>query len=458
MPGPVPRRLSRCALSPSPSPSSTPLRTLLFVLLLGGIISPEVLGSSPVRAFPGAEGWAATTPGGRGGRIIKVTTLAAAGPGSFLAALETPGPRIVVFEVGGVIDLERRIVTIKEPYLTVAGQTAPAPGITFIRGGFLIGTHDVVIRHVRVRPGEAGHAKKSGWEPDGMSTLHRAHHVIVDHCSFSWAIDENLSTSSKPFDGATPDEWRQNASRQVTFSHNIIAEGLDRATHSKVAPSKGSLIMDNCTEVLLLGNLFASNVERNPQIKGGSWTAIVNNLIYNPVVTAIHYHLNDRLWQGRPPVTGRADVVGNVMRHGPNSNPELALFRFVGNGDLDLHLADNLAFNRAGEPIAVLYEDNRYGGKILPQSAHTYWPPGLGARPAAEVQEQVLQNAGARPWDRDAIDRRIVEQTRAGTGRVIDSEQDAGGYPATPETRQPFNPDVWDLATMMLRTGPGRSP
>jgi len=149
-------------------------------------------------------------------------------------------------------------------------------------------------------------------------------------------------------------------------------------------------------------------------------------------------------------------VVGNVMRHGPNSNPELALFRFVGNGDLDLHLADNLAFNRAGKPIAVVYEDNRYGGKVLPQSAHTHWPPGLEARPAADVWEQVLQNAGARPWDRDAIDRRIVEQTRAGTGRVIDSEQEVGGYPAGPETRQSFRPEDWDLATMTLRPAAGR--
>lgn len=432
------------------------MRIPLIAFLLVGLVASGRAGAAPDRAFPGAEGWAASTPGGRGGKILRVTTLAASGPGSFLEAIATPGPRIVVFEVGGVIDLGRRIVTLKEPFLTVAGQTAPSPGVTFIRGGFLIGTHDVVIRHIRVRPGEAGQAKASGWEPDGMSTLHRAHRVIVDHCSFSWGIDENLSTSSKPFDGANPDEWRANASRQVTFSHNIIAEGLDRSTHSKVTHSKGSLIMDNCTEVLLLGNLFASNVERNPQIKGGSRTAIVNNLIYNPVVTAIHYHLNDRLWQGRPPVTGRADVVGNVMRHGPNSNPALALFRFVGNGDLELHLADNLAFNRTGEPIGVVFEDNRYGGKILPQSARVHWPPGLEARPAADVFEQVLQNAGARPWDRDAVDRRIVEQTRAGTGRVIDSEQEVGGYPAGPETRQSFRPDDWDLATMTRRPTAGR--
>jgi hypothetical protein len=431
-------------------PEST-LRALLAFLLTSLVVPAARPASTEEKAFPGAEGWAATTPGGRGGRILKVTTLKATGPGSFLAALETQGPRIIVFEVGGVIDLDRRIVTIKEPFLTIAGQTAPSPGITFIRGGFLIGTHDVVVRHIRVRPGEAGHAKKSGWEPDGMSTLHRSYNVIVDHCSFSWAIDENLSMSSKPFDGSSPEEWRRHASRRVTFSHNIVAEGLDKATHTKVAHSKGSLIMDNCTEVLLLGNLFASNVERNPQIKGGTWTAVVNNVIYNPVVTAIHYHLNKRLWQDRPPVTGRADVVGNILRHGPDTMPELALFRFVGEGDLELHTADNLAFNRHGQPIATVYEDNRYGGRIRAQATPVHWPAGLQAMPAADVQEHVLRHAGARPWDRDAIDARIVRQTRDGTGRVIDSEQEMGGYPTAPETRQPFNPDEWVLRTMTRR-------
>lgn len=428
------------------------MRSLLcLALLLTGLHAEN---AAATKAFPTAEGWAASTPGGRGGQILRVTNLEAKGPGSFRAALETKGPRIIVFEVGGVIDLAGEVLTIKEPFLTIAGQTAPSPGITFIRGGFLIGGNDIVIRHIRVRTGEAGHAKKSGWEPDGISTLQHAQNIIVDHCSLAWAIDENLSVSSKPFEGATPDDWRRNASHRVTFSHNIIAEGLNKATHSKVAHSKGSLIMDNCTEILVLGNLYASNVERNPQIKGGTWTANVNNLIYNPVVTAIHYHLTEKLWQKRTPEVGKAEVVGNVMRHGPDSMPELALFRFVGNGDLELHAADNLAFNRAGQPIATVYEDNRYGGKIRRRDQPVYWPPGLQARPVSEVEEHVLRQAGARPWDRDAVDQRIVRQVRDGTGRVLDSEQEAGGYPPQlPATRQPFNPADWDLATMERRDG-----
>jgi hypothetical protein len=453
--------MSRRLFFPIQSGAALCFTTIALAAAPPGVQDKPAATAAMERAFPGAEGWAANTPGGRGGRILRVTTLAPHGPGSLPEALSAKGPRIVVFEVGGVInlgkvnDMKNQSLTITEPFLTVAGQTAPSPGITLIRGGISIQTHDVVIQHIRVRPGEAGYAKASGWEPDGMTTIHGSRDVIVDHCSFSWAVDENLSASSKPFEGATPEEWRKNPSQRVTFSHNIIAEGLNKATHSKIAHSKGGLIMDNCWGILVLGNLYADNVERNPQIKGGSWTAIVNNYIYNPGVTAVHYHLNDRLWQGRTPLLGKSDVVGNVMRHGPDNIKALALFRFVGNGDLELHVEDNLAFDQAGMPAPIVFEDNRYGGKIRQKAEKFYWPPGLRALPAAQVQEQVLREAGARPWDRDAIDKRIVQQSRDGTGHVIDSENEVSGYPVVNESRQSFNPDEWDLRTMTRRPGAG---
>jgi hypothetical protein len=187
-----------------------------------------------------------------------VTTLAADGPGSFAQAIRVSEPRIVVFEVGGVIDLDGRILAIEDPYLTIAGQTAPSPGITLIRGGLQVRTHDVVIRHIRIRPGEAGHAKSSGWEPDALATS-SAYDVIVDHCSFSWATDENLSASGPRFDGDSPDKWRRGTSHRITFSNNIIAEGLSHSTHSKGEHSKGSLIHDNADKIAIVGNLFTSN-------------------------------------------------------------------------------------------------------------------------------------------------------------------------------------------------------
>lgn len=188
-------------------------------------------------AFPGAQGWAARTPGGRGGQLLRVTTLAADGPGSFAAALQTPGPRIIVFEVGGVIDLGGKSVKITEPNLTIAGQTAPSPGITFIRGGFDIATHDVIVQHIRVRPGEAGYGKGSGRDFDAISVI-AGHDVIVDHCSLTWATDENLSASGPRFTGKTPDEWRRGTSHRITFSNNLIAEGLARSTHARASIRK----------------------------------------------------------------------------------------------------------------------------------------------------------------------------------------------------------------------------
>ena len=403
------------------------------------------------RAFPGAEGWAAQTPGGRGGRILRVTTLASSGQGSFLAAVRTKGPRILVFEVGGVIDLNKERVVISEPYVTIAGQTAPSPGITIIRQEMQIETHDVVIQHLRFRTGEAGRAKKSGWEADGLSTLSGAYDVIVDHCSFAWATDENLSVSGKAFVGATAEEWREHTSHRVTFSHNIIAEGLSHSTHTSGEHSKGTLIMDNATGVLIFGNLYANNSQRHPLAKGGTWVAVVNNVIYNPGTLAIGYRLPEVLWHDRKFETGKLDIVGNVMRAGPNTQKDLPLLTLEGIGDIETHLADNTNVDRAGQPVRLTAKNPAAKGAIIERSAHVYWPDGLVALPVSQVAESVYQNAGARPWDRDAIDERIVRQTRRGTGRIIDGETEVGGYPTAPETHSPFNPADWDLATMVRR-------
>ncbi len=129
-------------------------------------------------------GWAGGTPGGDGGAVIRVTTLVGDGPGSFRAAVTAKGPRTVVFDVAGVIDLGRKNIRIVEPFLTIAGETAPSPGVTLIKGDLAIQTHDVIVRHLRVRAGRDGAAARSGWEVDGI-TCWKAHDVIVDHCSIT---------------------------------------------------------------------------------------------------------------------------------------------------------------------------------------------------------------------------------------------------------------------------------
>jgi len=422
------------------------LRSHLLVILLLSAALPAARARDDLLAFPGAQGAAAHTPGGRGGKILRVTTLAASGPGSLLTALETDGPRIVVFEVGGVIDMAQHEIKITKPFLTVAGQTAPTPGITLIRTGIDVTTHDVVLQHIRVRTGSADQPKRGGWEPDAFSTI-SAHDVIVDHCSMSWAIDENLSASGPRFTGKTPEEWRRGTSYRVTFSNNIIAEGLKYSTHSKGEHSKGSLIHDNASDILIVGNLYADNYERNPLFKGGVHGMVINNMIYNPGPRAVHYNLIAEEWRGQPYQVGQMALIGNVLRGGPSTPPGLALFMLGGSGDIELYEDDNIAVDWVGRPLEKFGRYTNSSARIVPMPRPAL-PLNVKLLPAADVQDAVIRGVGARPWDRDHIDARIVADTIEGRGEIIDDQAQVGGYPQYPATRQVFNEKDWDLRYM----------
>lgn len=372
------------------------------------------------------------TAGGEGGTTVHVSSLGNR-TGSFREALAHPGPKTIVFDVAGVIDLERQELLIDTPHTTIAGETAPSPGITLVRGGLSVRSHDVILRHLRIRPGEAGAAKGSGWNVDGLSTSFGAHRVIVDHCSFSWATDENLSASGPRFAGDNVDEWRDNTSHDIVFSHNIIAEGLANSTHSKLEHSKGMLLHDNVRGVLIYGNLFAHNQERSPLLKGGTQATMVNNLVYDPGARAVHYNLLTLEWGENEAVNGRLTAVGNVMRAGPSTRSGLPFLMLGGQGDLDFHGRDNIAVDWRGEPLPLQGRYTTSAAQIVHHEEPLDWPEGLQALPSAEVEEWVLKNAGARPWDRDATDRRIVGNVAEGRGRIIDSEQDVGGYPENEE-------------------------
>lgn len=403
-------------------------------------------GGDAAPAFPGAQGWAAHTPGGRGGKILRVTTLAAEGPGSFAEVLNAKGPRIVVFEVGGVIDLGMQELRITEPFLTIAGQTAPQPGITFIKGGLTIATHDVVIRHIRMRPGDGHRPKRSG-DIDAITTVRGARDVIVDHCSLTWATDENLSASSTRFHGESEKEWMENASRRITYSNNIVAEGLAYSIHAKGEHSKGTLIHDHVNDVLIVGNLYAHNYERSPLFKGGARGQVLNNLIYNPGQRAMHYNLIAEEWQGHPYSRGQMVARGNVMRAGISTEP-LAMFMAGGSGDVDVYFEDNLAVDRIGQPLPLQGRYTTTPIEVKQMKRAPALPFGVTLLPSSQVQDAVIANAGARPWDRDDIDRRIVADTIEGRGEIIDSQEEVGGYPQMKETRQAFVPEDWNLDTM----------
>lgn len=410
-------------------------------------------------AFPGAVGWAATTRGGRGGRIIRVTTLAADGPGSFKAAVEAEGPRIVVFEVAGVIDMGRTTLDIDNPFLTIAGQTAPSPGITIIRAGIDIRTHDVIVRHIRVRSGVDGQDASSGWEADSMSTV-GARDVIVDHCTLTWAVDENLSASGPRFTGDSVEEWRRGTSHRITFSYNLLSEGLANASHPKGEHSKGTLIHDNATGILIYRNVYAHNVERSPLLKGGVHAAVVNNLIYDPGTRAVHYNLMALEWGDQPYQTGELSLVGNVMRAGPSTDEGLPLLMLGGDGDLRLWSHDNVAVDRHGGDLPMF---GRYGvtrARLVEADRAHVWPEGLDVIATPDVETHLLAYAGARPWDRDDHDIRVLFFIAEGRGEIIDDERQVGGYPAVAApVRAPFVEAEWNLDTMEPHSGryPGQT-
>ena len=179
-------------------------------------------------AFPGAEGAGRFALGGRGGRVLRVTHLGDAGPGSLRAAVEADGPRTVVFDIGGVIRLASPL-TVRRGRITIAGQTAPGGGITLRDHPLVVSADDVVIRHIRSRLGD-----ESGVEADAVS-VERGRRIILDHISASWSVDETLSVGSR----YSPPE---RGIYDVTVQWSLIAESLNASGHAKGDHGYGTLV------------------------------------------------------------------------------------------------------------------------------------------------------------------------------------------------------------------------
>ena len=350
-------------------------------------------------------------------QVVRVTSLAAKGKGSLHAALAVKGPKLIVFEVGGVISLERKSIEIHQPEALIAGQTAPAPGITIIRGGLSIEADRVGVQHLRVRPGDAGQAKGSGWEPDGITTSGAPSDVWIDHCSVTWSIDENISAATYKSPDGRP-------ARRIFIRDCLIAEGLRAATHRKGEHSKGTLVFDGTQQVAIVRCLYASNTERNPVFKLDTSGVVVNCVIANAGQRAIHASVTDPDNPGGKPA--RIAVVGNVVLSGEQTKKIGAIFE----GQAEGFFKDNEGFNWLGEPLALL----RVPFETLAEPP--LWPEGLTAKSAAGAQWHVARFVGARPAERDAIDTRVVREALTGAARMIDSQEEVGGYPAPePTTR-----------------------
>jgi len=282
----------------------TVLASLLVAIPVGLISSSSLALAAP--AFPGAEGFGANSIGGRGGTVIEVTNLNNSGPGSLRAAVEASGPRIVVFRVSGTIILKTGL-TILNPYITIAGQTAPGGGITLRNDRsngaptLDIRTHDVIIRYIRMRTGPGG-------DDSLLIYTSPAYNVMIDHISASWGVDENVNI------------WGN--VRDVTIQWSIISEGLKNSTHPEGDPgghSMGFLVGSGSRNISFHHNVLAHNDARNPKWDGSHEQAVydfVNNVIYNWGAYATAVSGN-----------AKTNVVGNYYKRGSDSSGYTSLGR-----------------------------------------------------------------------------------------------------------------------------------
>ena len=362
--------------------------------------------------FPGAEGFGTDTPAGRGGEVLRVTNLRADGEGSLRAAAEAEGPRVVVFEVSGTITI-REDLRIEDPFLTIAGQTAPSPGITIAGAGLTISTHDVLVQHLRIRPGD----DPLGPKPENRDAIQiigeqrgelPVYNVVVDHCSLSWAVDEVGST------------WYKGVS-DVTWSNNIVSEGLWDSLHDEQPHSKGILIGDHSRRVAVLGNLFAHNEDRNPVIGMDASGLVAGNLVYDPGHFAIVLYKGKRCC----PILGT--IESNLVIPGVASWDDIPA----------VHLTD-----KVHDDTRVFAENNGprqsdVGEQVWASERPVTVTP-LTLTPTEAIEERVLAGAGARPLDRDPVDERVVQEVRDRKGGPVNSPADVGGYPILAENVRTF--------------------
>lgn len=382
-------------------------------------------------AFPGAEGAGKWAEGGRGGKVIAVTNLEDAGPGSLRAAVETPGPRTVVFRVSGTIELTKPL-RVAHPRLTIAGQSAPGDGVCLKGQELQIGsTHDIVIRHLRCRPGD--HTSKPG-DVDAISVWD-AKDVIIDHCSATWSTDECLSVTRD--------------SDRVTVQHCLIAEALTKHSY-------GSIIGSYRGALSFLHNLYASNYSRNPRPSGyqqenghetdpGPRIDFRHNVIYN--------------WSYGPGYTGAGDesveriamnYVGNYLKPGPDTAADRArVLTIYKGGTAELFLEGN-QFDPA-MPIRFQSEllTLRPGCTLILRDSPIPFEPMVDKPSAKPAYARVLEGAGAVKPKRDPVDAAIIAGVRDGAGRqkltiAKDAWPELRGKTPEPDSDGDGLPDAWE--------------
>lgn len=397
-------------------------------------------------AFPGAEGYGRFATGGRGGDVFIVTNLADAGPGSLREGLRSAtGPRTIVFEVAGTIELKSRL-ELDKSRITIAGQTAPGDGITLKDFTFQIkNATNVIVRYLRVRLGDENKAKGAKGGDDAFNS-NDIDQMIIDHCSLSWAID------------GTHDLRRGG---NVTVQWCILSEALNRSLHNKPEHAMCASYRDLSGNLSLHHNLYSTCRDRHPTLGSAQnppryIVDFRNNVIYNWSASGTANFADHFI-----------NCVSNVWRPGPMSDP--AKLPIAMKGSLP-DLAKGFMQGNVFDEREDLTRDNyaaldfkrwlregtnyKYAGTVADWQTAT--SPVLAAdtprtQTAREAAELVLARAGA-SLPRDAVDKRVTDDVRNRRGKLLDSQREVGGWPvlqsklAPADTDRDGMPDAWEKA------------
>lgn len=408
--------------------------------------------SEKVIAFPGAEGGGKYASGGRGGKIIKVTNLNDNGPGSLREAVDTPGPRIIIFEVSGNIILKSELKIIRGN-VTIAGQTAPGDGICIQNFPTTIRANNVIIRFLRFRLGDI--TKK---EYDVLGGYH-TNNVIIDHCSISWGIDETAS-----FYG----------NKNFTMQWCIISESLNDSYHPKGPHGMGAIWGGN--NASFHHNLLAHHNARSPRFNGGRRSGMGNIFLEDKIDFRNNVIYN---WGGISTYggeNGNYNMVANYYKSGPASDKRKKVINRI-NIDANIEkfppgfgkyfIEENIleGSNTTNNWELVTFSNGvdlniaKISSPIDVEPIHT--------QTAKEAYKAVLKHVGASLF-RDAVDSRIIEETKTSTSTfkgsktgklgIIDSQNDVGGWPLLNSIPAPKNasgdgiPDTWKIKHKLIPT------
>lgn len=408
---------------------------------------PYDLPQAEIPAFPGAEGGGMYAFGGRGGKVLTVTSLEDSGPGTLRWACEQGGARIIVFNVAGIIQLKSPLI-IRAPYVTIAGQTAPGDGICVAGESVWIDTHDVVMRHLRFRRGDTWVGRR-----DDALGGNAVGNIMMDHISASWGLDENMSLYRHMWNDSTGKADLKLGTVNITIQNSIFSEALDTWNHAFGATLGG----ENCS---FMRNLYANNTGRNPSIGWNGVFNFVNNVLFN--------------WWHRSvdggDYTAKYNIINNYYKPGPVTPMDKPISHRILKPESGRSMLERKVYGMAYVHGNVVEGNervtrNNWDGGVqvenLPDAGdyrdeirwHRPFPmPHMRIMEADAAFDFVIDNAGATLPRRDPVDERIARVVKSG---VIEYAEEVSleGIPQFEHRRLPADSYKMGIITDISQVG-----